>query len=213
LSRWIGDDPDERNPARIIAPETRWQGTTSGSDKQGDSWTTSRTLGRTDEPSHRVATSGEMMPNHIAILSSLLVGLAATLGTIVIHGFVVHTIVMTLRRNLQRGVIGVRLWVNMTFVISATLIALAGHLMEIALWAFTLDICGAVADISAAIYSSAGSYTTVGSDIVLPLRWKLLGPLEAVSGMLMFGLTTAFIFAVIQRLIHARFDGADNLPL
>ena len=42
------------------------------------------------------------MPNHIAILSSLLVGLAATLGTIVIHGFVVHTIVMTLRSNLQR---------------------------------------------------------------------------------------------------------------
>jgi hypothetical protein len=37
------------------------------------------------------------MPNHIAILSSLLVGLAATLGTIVIHGFVVHTIIMTLR--------------------------------------------------------------------------------------------------------------------
>src|ERR1700722_10836963 len=42
---------------------------------------------------------GEMMPNNIAILSSLLVGLAATLGTIVIHGFVVHIIVMTLRSN------------------------------------------------------------------------------------------------------------------
>jgi hypothetical protein len=151
-----------------------------------------------------------MMPNHIAILSSLLVGLAATLGTIVIHGFVVHTIVMTLRSNLQRGVLGVRIWVNMTFIVSATLLALTGHLVEIALWAFALDMCGAVADISAAIYSSAGSYTTVGSDIVLPPRWKLLGPFEAVSGMLMFGLTTAFIFAVIQRLIHAQFHGADN---
>ncbi len=100
-----------------------------------------------------------MMPNHIAILSSLLVGLAATLGTIVIHGFVVHTIVMTLRSNLQRGVLGVRIWVNMTFIVSATLLALMGHLVEIALWAFALDICGAVADISAAIYSSAGSFT------------------------------------------------------
>ena len=95
----------------------------------------------------------------------------------------------------------------------STLIALAGHLMEITLGAFALDICGAVENISAAIYSSAGSYTTTGSDIVLPPRWKLLGPFEAVFGMLMFGLTTAFIFAVIQRLIHARFDGADNLPL
>jgi hypothetical protein len=107
-------------------------------------------------------------------------------------------------------VLGVRIWVNMTFIVSATLLALTGHLVEIALWAFALDICGAVADISAAIYSSAGSYTTVGSDIVLPPRWKLLGPFEAVSGMLMFGLTTALIFAVIQRLIHAQFDGEDN---
>jgi hypothetical protein len=117
---------------------------------------------------------------------------------------------MSLRRNLQRGVLGPRIWVNMTFITGATLIALAGRLMEIALWAFVLNISGAVGDISTAIYSSAGSYTTTGSDIVLPPRWKLLGPLEAVAGMLMFGLTTAFIFAVIQRLIHARFDDADK---
>jgi hypothetical protein len=148
------------------------------------------------------------MPSHI--LSSLLVGLAATLGTIVIHGFVVHTIVIALRSNLQRGVLGARIWVNMTFIMGATLLALAGHLVEIALWAFALEISGAVADISAAIYSSAGSYTTSGSDIILLPRWKLLGPLEAVSGMLMFGVSTAFIFAVIQRLIQAQFKGADN---
>jgi hypothetical protein len=115
------------------------------------------------------------------------------LGTLVIHGFVVHTVVMALRRNLQRGVLGMRIWVNTTFVVSATLLALVGHHMEIALWAFALDISGAVADLSAAIYSSAGSYTTAGSDIVLPLRWKLLGPFEAVCGMLMFGVSTAFI--------------------
>src|SRR5208282_2628131 len=155
--------------------------------------------------------AGEMMPSHI--LSPLLVGFAATLGTIVIHGFVVHIIIVTLRSNLQRGVLGARIWVNMTFIMGATLLALAGHVVEIALWAFVLKTCGAVADISAAIYSSAGSYTTSGSDIVLPPRWKLLGPFEAVSGMLMFGVSTALIFAVIQRLIHARFDGADNFPL
>jgi hypothetical protein len=82
--------------------------------------------------------------------------------------------------------------------------------VEIVLWAFALDISGAVADISAAIYSSAGNYTTSGSDIVLPPQWKLLGPFEAVCGMLMFGLSTAFIFAVINRLIHARYQDADN---
>jgi hypothetical protein len=106
------------------------------------------------------------------------------LGTIVIHGFVVHTIIMTLRRNLKRGVFGARPWVILSFVMGATLLAFAGHLGEIPLWAFALDISGAATDISAAIYSSAGSYTTSGSDVVLPPQWKLLGPFEAVCGML-----------------------------
>jgi hypothetical protein len=153
---------------------------------------------------------GKMAPGHIPILSSLLVGLAATFGTIVIHGFVVHTIIMGLRRNLQRGLLGARIWINMTFIMAAILLALGGHLAEIALWAFVLDMSGAVADVGAAIYSSAGSYTTSGSDIPLPPQWKLLGPFEAVDGMLMFGISTAFIFAVVNRLIHARFDDADK---
>jgi len=148
--------------------------------------------------------------SHIAIFSPLLVGLAATLVTIVIHGFVVHAIVMALRRNLQSGVLGVRLSVNLFFIMGATLLALAGHLVEIGLWAFTLDLSGAVGDIGAAFYSSAGSYTTSGSDVALPPEWKLLGPLEAVAGMLMFGVSTAFIYAVVNRLIHARFDDADK---
>ena len=148
------------------------------------------------------------MPSHL--LNALLVGLAATLGTIVIHGVVVHAIVIALRGNLQRGVLGARIWMNLTFVMSTTLLALLGHLMEIGLWAFALDVTGAAADLGAALFSSAGSYTTAGSDIILPLPWKLLGPLESVCGMLMFGISTAFIYAVINRLIHARFEGADN---
>jgi hypothetical protein len=95
----------------------------------------------------------------------------------------------------------------------ATLVALAGHLGEIALWALALDLSGAVTDISAAVYSSGGSYTTSSSDVVLPPQWKLLGPLEAVDGMLMFGISTAFIFAVVNRLIHARYDDADTFLL
>jgi hypothetical protein len=153
---------------------------------------------------------GETMPSQVAILSSLLVGLAATVATIVIHGVVVHTIVMTLRRDLKRGVLGARLWVNLTFVMGATLLALVGHLAEIGLWAFALNLTGAVPDVSAAVYSSGGSYTTSGSNIVLAPEWRLLGPLEAVDGMLMFGITTALIYAVINRLIRARFDDGDQ---
>jgi hypothetical protein len=150
------------------------------------------------------------MPSHIAILIPLIVGLAATVGTIAIHGVVVHAIVASLRRDLKRGRLGARTWVNMSFIMAAILLALAGHLAEIGLWALTLDATGAVLDIAAAVYSSAGSYTTSGSDIVLPPEWRLLGPFEAVDGMLMFGVSTAFIFAVVNRLIHARYEDADK---
>jgi hypothetical protein len=150
------------------------------------------------------------MPSHIAILIPLIVGLAATVGTIAIHGVVLHAIVASLRRDLKRGRLGARTWVNMSFIMAAILLALAGHLAEIGLWALTLDATGAVPDIAAAVYSSAGSYTTSGSDIVLPAEWRLLGPFEAVDGMLMFGVSTAFIFAVVNRLIHARYEDADK---
>jgi Ion channel len=156
--------------------------------------------------------TGEMIPSdRIAILSSLLVGLAATLGTMVIHGLAVHTIITEMRRDLQRGWLGVRLSENLTFVSSTMLLLLAGHILEIALWAFVFDLCGAAADFRQALYCSAGSYTTVGSgDVALSLPWRLMGPFEAAAGMLMFGVSTALIFAVIQRLIHARLDGAEH---
>jgi hypothetical protein len=74
-----------------------------------------------------------MAPSHIAILIPLIVGVAATIATIAIHGVVLHTIVMSLRRDLKRGRLGARVWVNMSFVMATVMLALAGHLAEIGL--------------------------------------------------------------------------------
>jgi hypothetical protein len=154
-----------------------------------------------------------MAPDPIAILIPFVVGLAATVATVAIHGAVFHAIVMTLRRDLKRGLLGARTWVNSTFIFGTILVALGSHLAEIVLWGFVLHLSGAVTSVGAAVYSSAGSYTTSGSDILLPPQWRLLGPFEAVDGMLMFGVSTAFIFAVVSRLIHARYDDADTFVL
>ena len=152
-----------------------------------------------------------MAPSHIAILIPLIVGLAATVATIAIHGVVLHTIITSLRRDLKRGRLGARIWVE--HVIrrwprscsrSPAISRRSGSGRS------RSSATGAVADIGAAIYSSAGSYTTSGSDIALPPQWRLLGPFEAVDGMLMFGVSTAFIFAVVNRLIHARYEDADK---
>ena len=67
-------------------------------------------------------------------------------------------------------------------------------------------VCGEFSDFGTAFYHSAVNYTTLGyGDIVMTPAWRLLGPLEAANGVLLFGVTTALVIAILQRLIEARF--------
>jgi voltage-gated potassium channel len=51
-------------------------------------------------------------------------------------------------------------------------------------------------------YFSTASYSTVGvGDLVLPATWRSLGPVEAVTGVLMCGLSASLLFAVVTRLV------------
>ena len=59
-------------------------------------------------------------------------------------------------------------------------------------------------DVQAALYFSAVTYTTTGyGDLVLPEEWRLLGGVEALTGILMCGWSTGFFFAVVSRMYHA----------
>jgi hypothetical protein len=79
------------------------------------------------------------------------------------------------------------------------------HLTEVALWAVLFVLCGEFPHWGTAYYHSAVNYTTLGyGDLIMPPSWRLLGPLEATTGALMFGVSTAMVFALIQRLIRAR---------
>ena len=53
-----------------------------------------------------------------------------------------------------------------------------------------------------AFYFSASSYSTVGyGDVILPSNWRVLGPLEAVTGVLMAGISVSVLFALVTRLL------------
>jgi voltage-gated potassium channel len=53
-----------------------------------------------------------------------------------------------------------------------------------------------------AVYFSASSYATVGyGDVTLPLKWRLLGPLEGVMGVLMCGMSVSLLLAIATRLV------------
>ena len=56
-------------------------------------------------------------------------------------------------------------------------------------------------DVQTAVYFSAVTYTTTGyGDLTLPEVWRLVGAVEALTGILMCGLSTGFFFAVLSRL-------------
>jgi hypothetical protein len=142
----------------------------------------------------------------VAVLEPLAISMLTTLATIVIHALALIAVVHLVRRQRQLGRAGVGFWRDLTVVASATLVAVGAHLVEITLWAIVFVFCGEFERLSPAFYHSAMNYTSLGyGDVVMSGSWKMLGPLEAADGMLMFGVSTALIFAVTQRLFEIRF--------
>ena len=77
------------------------------------------------------------------------------------------------------------------------------HLIEIGVWAVFYLWKDAMADLSSAVYFSAVTYTTTGyGDLVLPEEWRLVGGVEALTGILMCGWSTGFFFAVVSRMLE-----------
>ena len=70
---------------------------------------------------------------------------------------------------------------------------------------------GEFSELYEAVYHSAVNFTSLGyGDVVMSARWKLMGPLEAANGVLMFGMTSAALMAILQQLIKSRFEAVQQ---
>lgn len=79
------------------------------------------------------------------------------------------------------------------------------HMIETAIWAAFYYGHGLFPDFETAFYFSITSYTTIGfGDVVLPRAWRMLGGIEGISGVLLCGLSTAFVFAIVNALFQMR---------
>jgi hypothetical protein len=145
--------------------------------------------------------------NQVAVFLPMAAGSVTALCTILIHSVALGATVRFFRRERSLGRVGSVVWMNLGIFVLAILIAFVAHLTEIALWAALFVICGEFSSFELAYYHSAVNYTTLGyGDLIMTPSWKLLGPLEAADGALMFGVSTAMIFAIAQRLMHAKFS-------
>jgi hypothetical protein len=82
----------------------------------------------------------------------------------------------------------------------AALLATILHGIEAATWAIAYRLLGALPNTRSAMLYSLSAMTSYGhANLFLEEQWQLMGALEALNGVLLFGLTTAFLFALIQK--------------
>jgi hypothetical protein len=86
-------------------------------------------------------------------------------------------------------------------IISGTALSAALlHGVEGMIWAGAYRLIGALPDNSSAVLYSLSAMTSYGhANLDLARHWQVMGALEALNGMLLFGLTTAFLFGIIQK--------------
>ncbi len=96
-------------------------------------------------------------------------------------------------------------WQGFKILSIALLFLLINSLLQIAVWAASFFFVGQFPDYRDAFYHSAVNFATLGyGDIVMKPPWRILGAMEAISGVLMLGLSTAVLSTVFSKLLQLR---------
>jgi len=142
------------------------------------------------------------------VFAKLLSGWGLMALNVVIHAIGVTAALRWLHAQTTNGrTIWLGVWL---FIRLASWIVLL-HLVEITTWAWFYDWKAAMTDLQSALYFSAVTYTTTGyGDLLLPEAWRLVGAIEALTGILMCGWSTGFFFAVVSDMLRPEANPADR---
>lgn len=89
--------------------------------------------------------------------------------------------------------------IALLFMADTTVSVTLLHGLEATIWAMGFRLLHALPDRKSALLYSLGAMTTFGhSGMKLEPHWQLMGALEALNGLILFGLSTAFLYAIIQ---------------
>jgi ion channel len=140
----------------------------------------------------------------LPVWRELLVALLLIACNVVIHGLGSYALIRWVQDPRSLGAthaVGRAVWmIFRIFVVLPTL-----HFLEAAVWAEFYFMQHCFADRETAYYFSLQSYSTVGyGDVVISHPWRLMGGLEAIGGVLLFGWSTAILVGFITRFREAR---------
>lgn len=145
------------------------------------------------------------------MLNEVIIAFAIVAICVVIHtlGMLTFARWMLKRRALIYG--KPRLMKSALLLITVFAVVIFLHLTEAALWAGFYWSQSLFENFETSFYFSLTSYTTIGfGDVILPTRWRLLGAVEGISGVLLCGVSTAFIFATVSVLFRASMENAEG---
>ncbi|OAF18625.1 potassium channel family protein [Bradyrhizobium neotropicale] len=136
------------------------------------------------------------------MLLQFLVGTLVSVINIGIHALVTVVAVWIARSAGLQKTARPRLHLMGVMVATAAVLKVA-HTLEILVWASTYAIIDAAEPGSDLLYFAFVNYTTLGYGDIVPVRqWRLIGPLTAMNGVLLFGWSAAILFEVLRKTLE-----------
>ena len=132
------------------------------------------------------------------MLRQFLVGGGVNAINIAIHALIMATVVRVAERASRKSRSHPSLFLVAVMIPTVSVLVMT-HALEVLVWSWIYALVDAVPEGADRTYFAFVNYTTLGYGDVLPVeRWRLLGPMAAMNGVLMFGWSTAVIFEVLR---------------
>jgi hypothetical protein len=133
------------------------------------------------------------------MLNQFFVGGLTTIANITIHALVMTLVVYAAHAVREKQKSSSSLMVTSVMIATVSILMLA-HAGEVLVWALAYWLVSAAPVGADLVYFAFVNYTTLGYGDVVPVeRWRLLGPMTAMNGVLLFGWSTAVIFEVLRK--------------
>jgi len=144
------------------------------------------------------------------MLRQFLVGGGVSLANIAIHALIMTIVVGVAQTVSVKKKSHPSLFLIAVMVPTVSVLMVA-HALEVIVWSLAYSIFDAAPTGADLLYFAFVNYTTLGYGDVVPVeRWRLLGPMTAMNGVLLFGWSTAVIFEVLRKALARSGDGSKE---
>ena len=147
---------------------------------------------------------------YVAGFEEIAWGVALVAITMVLHGLGMVWTLRAVHGLKSRLGPNVNLAASLLVLVIAAWLITVSHLVEVFAWAGFLHWKRALPNMSMAYYLSLLDYTTLGCEYDLPVKWRLLEGMIAISGLMTFAWSTGVLFALAQEFQARQLQRGDR---